>query len=132
MLALETNAINREFAQRNITANHLEGLITVFATTTNTGIFQEYFNSENENSCDTASHEAHAVETYDFCMCNPPFYDIGSKSLPNRRKSQKRPPPPNCSTGYLDEVECVGGECKFVTLIIEESLKFKNKIRSDI
>ena len=68
--------------------------------------------------------------TYNFCMCNPPFYTdhLEAQGVTNTR-SDSRPEPHSVSTA--SEVESIswGGEVKFVTKMIDESLVLKNKIR---
>ncbi|TMW54116.1 hypothetical protein DOY81_000792 [Sarcophaga bullata] len=118
MLALESNEINLKYAQNNINENQLQTLIKLYTQTNKNQIFQEYFNTLQES----------ATEVYDFCLCNPPFFDNQSESNKSR-KSNKRPPPHNCPTGYKEELSCQGGEVKFVEKIIDESLAFKQNVR---
>uniref|UniRef100_A0A1I8PVK0 U6 snRNA m(6)A methyltransferase n=1 Tax=Stomoxys calcitrans TaxID=35570 RepID=A0A1I8PVK0_STOCA len=116
MVALETNPSNLVYAQKNIERNKLENKIVLFSQKQKDHIFQEYFEASD------------ALTLYDFCLCNPPFYDSLSE-VSNTRNPQKRPPPRNCPTGYKDELSCYGGEVKFVEQIIDESLQYKDKIR---
>ncbi|XP_065369138.1 U6 small nuclear RNA (adenine-(43)-N(6))-methyltransferase [Calliphora vicina] len=120
MVALESNATNLQFAGQNIENNKLETLITLYPQQDKTQIFQEYFKHLETSSPGVI---------YDFCLCNPPFFDSQSEANNKTRKSGKRPPPHNCPTGYKEELSCQGGEVKFVQQIIEESLLFKEKIR---
>lgn len=120
MVALESNVVNQEYALKNIKQNNLTYLITLHKQQDKTQIFQEYFNYlENQT----------LTSKYDFCLCNPPFFDSQNNDQHKSRKSGKRPPPHNCPTGYKEELSCEGGEVKFVTQIIEESLLIKDKIR---
>lgn len=120
MVALESNVVNQEYALKNIKQNNLTNLITLHKQQDKTQIFQEYFNYlENQT----------LTSKYDFCLCNPPFFDSQNNDQHKSRKSGKRPPPHNCPTGYKEELSCEGGEVKFVTQIIEESLLIKDKIR---
>ena len=68
--------------------------------------------------------------TYDFCMCNPPFYTdhLEAQGITSSR-SDNRPEPHSVSTASEIESISWGGEVKFVTKMIEESLILKNKIR---
>ena len=118
MLALESNEINLKYAQHNINENQLQTLVKLYAQTNKSQIFQEYFNTLQES----------AAKVYDFCLCNPPFFDNQSETNKSR-KSNKRPPPHNCPTGYKEELSCQGGEVKFVEKIIDESFVFKQNIR---
>ncbi|KAM7342868.1 U6 small nuclear RNA (adenine-(43)-N(6))-methyltransferase [Cochliomyia hominivorax] len=120
MMALESNTQNQEYALKNINLNNLTQLIKLFKQSDKNQIFQEYFLSP-EYSVDP--------KIYDFCLCNPPFFDSEIVNDNKSRKSGKRPPPHNCPTGFKEELSCEGGEVKFVTKIIEESLNFQHKIR---
>jgi 23S rRNA A1618 N6-methylase RlmF len=69
-------------------------------------------------------------ETYDFCMCNPPFYSDhleaqGITSTRNDNRSESS----SISTASENESIAWGGEVRFVTQMIEESLILKKKIR---
>lgn len=66
-------------------------------------------------------------KTYDFCLCNPPFYDESNSEVKNRTGC--RPAPKNARTGAPVELSCDGGEFKFIQKIIEGSLKYKTRIR---
>ena len=69
-------------------------------------------------------------KTYDFCMCNPPFYTdhLEAQGITSSR-SDNRPEPHSVSTASEIESISWGGEVKFVTKMIEESLVLKNRIR---
>uniref|UniRef100_A0A1B0C222 U6 snRNA m(6)A methyltransferase n=1 Tax=Glossina palpalis gambiensis TaxID=67801 RepID=A0A1B0C222_9MUSC len=116
MLALESNLINLDYANGNIERNNLQKFVTLFAQKQTGQIFREYF--ENNNG----------YENFDFCLCNPPFYDTLA-SANKTRNPQKRPPPHNCPTGFTEELFCEGGEVKFVEKIITESLMYAKEIR---
>ena len=59
-------------------------------------------------------------ETFDFCMCNPPFFDSESDVSIQRHSSNQ---------SEATECETAGGEVHFVRAMILESLKIKEKIR---
>lgn len=59
-------------------------------------------------------------EKFDFCMCNPPFFENLDKAGLNPKTS--------CG-GTLAEMVCPGGEKVFITRIIEESVAFKHSFR---
>ena len=68
--------------------------------------------------------------TYDFCMCNPPFYGSNLEAwgvLTTR--SDDRPEPSSINTA--SPVECIapGGEVQFVRQIIDSSLELKTAVR---
>ncbi|XP_031391969.1 U6 small nuclear RNA (adenine-(43)-N(6))-methyltransferase isoform X2 [Punica granatum] len=59
-------------------------------------------------------------ETFDFCMCNPPFFESMEEAGLNPKTS--------CG-GTVDEMVCPGGEKAFITRIIEDSVKLKHSFR---
>lgn len=93
MVALESNAINLQYSLKNIEDNKLKHLITLYTQKDKTQIFQEYFNHLDANG---------QTIIYDFCLCNPPFFDSQSNDNNKTRKSGKRPPPHNCPTGFKE------------------------------
>ncbi|KAL7587184.1 hypothetical protein Lser_V15G40211 [Lactuca serriola] len=59
-------------------------------------------------------------ESFDFCMCNPPFFETMEESGLN----------PNTSCGgTLAEMVCPGGEQAFITRIIEDSVQLQQSFR---
>lgn len=70
------------------------------------------------------------TETYDFCMCNPPFFG-NTQELNFSFKSRKedRPRPRNAFCAHVNEVVVSGGEVKFITKLIKESEQLKTQIR---
>ncbi|KAG2655576.1 RNA N6-adenosine-methyltransferase mettl16-like isoform X2 [Panicum virgatum] len=59
-------------------------------------------------------------ESFDFCMCNPPFFESIEEAGLNPKTS--------CG-GTAEEMVCPGGELAFVTHIIEDSVSLKNSFR---
>ncbi|GER50272.1 ribosomal RNA large subunit methyltransferase F [Striga asiatica] len=59
-------------------------------------------------------------EIFDFCMCNPPFFETMEEAGLNPKTS--------CG-GTPEEMVCFGGELAFITRIIEDSVKLKNTFR---
>lgn len=59
-------------------------------------------------------------ESFDFCMCNPPFFESIEEAGLNPKTS--------CG-GTAKEMVCPGGELAFVTRIIEDSVSLKNSFR---
>uniref|UniRef100_A0A1A9W7T3 U6 snRNA m(6)A methyltransferase n=1 Tax=Glossina brevipalpis TaxID=37001 RepID=A0A1A9W7T3_9MUSC len=116
MLALESNPINLDYALKNIERNNLQNSVTLFVQKRTAEIFRDYFDSD----CGS--------EIYDFCLCNPPFYDTCANAN-KTRNPEKRPPPHNCPTGFAEELFCEGGEVKFVEKIVIESLLYAKRIR---
>lgn len=67
-------------------------------------------------------------KTFDFCMCNPPFYD-NQTELPYTSVRPGRPEPHSATVAKTTEVSAEGGELVFVSRIIEDSVKLRNKIK---
>ncbi|KAF3796410.1 Ribosomal RNA large subunit methyltransferase F [Nymphaea thermarum] len=59
-------------------------------------------------------------EKFDFCMCNPPFFESMEEAGANPRTS--------CG-GTSEEMVCPGGELAFISRIIEDSIKLKDSFR---
>lgn len=64
-------------------------------------------------------------EEYSFVMCNPPFFET-DRGL---GKKIKEKPPRNAPTGIETEMKIQGGERAFISQLIDESLKYKNKVK---
>uniref|UniRef100_A0A1Q3F2P4 U6 small nuclear RNA (adenine-(43)-N(6))-methyltransferase n=1 Tax=Culex tarsalis TaxID=7177 RepID=A0A1Q3F2P4_CULTA len=69
--------------------------------------------------------EGSPEESFDFCMCNPPFYEQDHES---ENRTGHRPEPSGASTGCVDELRTEGGELRFVEKIIDESVELKERI----
>lgn len=71
-----------------------------------------------------------STESYDFCMCNPPFF-ASAQELNSSLKSRKesRPRPRNAFCANVNEVVASGGEVEFLTRLIKESEQLKERIR---
>lgn len=59
-------------------------------------------------------------ENFDFCMCNPPFFETMEEAGLN---------PKTACGGTSKEMVCPGGEQAFITRIIEDSVKLKQSFR---
>lgn len=59
-------------------------------------------------------------ENFDFCMCNPPFFESIEEAGLNPKTS--------CG-GTAEEMVCPGGEQAFITHIIEDSVSLKDSFR---
>lgn len=59
-------------------------------------------------------------ETFDFCMCNPPFFESIEAAGLNPKTS--------CG-GTQEEMVCPGGEEAFICRIIEDSVRLKQAFR---
>ncbi|ROW00458.1 hypothetical protein VPNG_07921 [Cytospora leucostoma] len=63
----------------------------------------------------------------DFVMTNPPFYEDEDQMLQSAAKKSR--PPLTACTGAPVEMVCEGGEVAFVTRILEESLRLREKVQ---
>lgn len=63
----------------------------------------------------------------DFVMTNPPFYESEEEML--QSAANKSRPPLSACTGAPVEMVCEGGEVFFVTRILEESLRLKDRVQ---
>lgn len=59
-------------------------------------------------------------EKFDFCMCNPPFFETMEEAGMN---------PKTACGGTKEEMVCPGGELAFITRIIEDSVQLKQSFR---
>lgn len=59
-------------------------------------------------------------ETFDFCMCNPPFFESMEEAGQNPKTS--------CG-GMPEEMICPGGEKAFISRIIEDSVSLRDSFR---
>lgn len=59
-------------------------------------------------------------ERFDFCMCNPPFFETINEAGLN---------PKTACGGTPNEMVCPGGEQAFITRIIEDSVQLKQSFR---
>ncbi|XP_055904622.1 U6 small nuclear RNA (adenine-(43)-N(6))-methyltransferase [Eupeodes corollae] len=116
MSAVEANATNIQFATENVKSNNLEQLIQIFPQVEKNVILSDFLTAKPD-------------EVFDFCLCNPPFFDSNERNTKLDRNPDKRKEPKNCQTGKPDELYCEGGEVAFVKRIVEESQKFSNQVR---
>lgn len=69
-------------------------------------------------------------QTYDFCMCNPPFFSSQQELHPFfKSRKESRPRPRNAFCASLGEVVANGGEIEFITKLIDESKVLQEKVR---
>ncbi|MCJ1223790.1 hypothetical protein MMC12_000433 [Toensbergia leucococca] len=101
---------NMQYARRNIIHNNLKSRIRPLQTTTKSPLIPL---------------DALGIESIDFTICNPPFYASVSELLASAA-SKSRPPYSAC-TGAEIEMVTPGGEVAFVTCIIEESVRLRER-----
>lgn len=63
----------------------------------------------------------------DFVMTNPPFYESEDEMVQSAAKKSR--PPLSACTGAPVEMVCEGGEVAFVTRILEESLRLRERVQ---
>lgn len=63
----------------------------------------------------------------DFVMTNPPFYESEEEML--KSAASKARPPNSACTGAPVEMVCTGGEVAFVSRILDESLRLKERVQ---
>ncbi|KAA8571224.1 hypothetical protein EYC84_000557 [Monilinia fructicola] len=66
-------------------------------------------------------------DSLDFTLCNPPFYS-SAEDLASSASLKQRPPFTAC-TGSATEMVCEGGEVSFVSRMIDESLKLRDRVQ---
>lgn len=113
-VASEIDDQNIYFANKNIASNKMEENIKVKKVTDDIlliGLIDE-------------------EDTYDFCMCNPPFYSdhLEAQGITSSRNDNRSE---SSSVSTASEAESIawGGEVRFVTQMIDESLVLKTKVR---
>lgn len=114
MTGIEVDAESHQSALRNVQSNQLGHRITILRQPPESGIFDLLLEGNSK--------------TFDFCLCNPPFYDESTSMEPKNRTGTRRAPR-NAKTGSQVELSCQGGELSFIRKIFAASLKFKSRIR---
>ncbi|KAI3395857.1 hypothetical protein diail_794 [Diaporthe ilicicola] len=67
------------------------------------------------------------LDRIDFVMTNPPFYESEEEMLKSAAKKSRAPN--SVCTGAPVEMVCDGGEVAFVTRVLEESLRLKERVQ---
>ncbi|XP_053668329.1 U6 small nuclear RNA (adenine-(43)-N(6))-methyltransferase [Anopheles marshallii] len=116
MVAIEKAEDSLESAKANVMRNELQSCINV----------QPQSLEGNTILLDVLKN--FPGERFDFCMCNPPFFDSNFNELKPHDRTGKRREPSNASTGSLEELCTEGGEVKFINQIIDESLQLKDRV----
>ncbi|KHJ42817.1 hypothetical protein D918_07099 [Trichuris suis] len=111
-LAIESLSSNVDFARKNVERNSLQHVITVVHVAKDQSLYDVINSFE--------------FPYFHFWMCNPPFFDTdepeGSRSVIPRD-------PHSATVGKPEEMRTEGGEVRFVTRLIDESVKLNMKIR---
>ncbi|KAL2874874.1 hypothetical protein SGCOL_009994 [Colletotrichum sp. CLE4] len=110
--ATDIDSRSLEFAKKNVELNNLQSRISVVARTPQDSV---------------VPLKDLGIESLTFVMANPPFY-TSEDDLLNSAKQKSRPPLTAC-TGAPVEMVTDGGEVKFVSRILEESLVLRDKVQ---
>ncbi|KAF7595263.1 hypothetical protein BBP40_006763 [Aspergillus hancockii] len=111
-IGIDIDNDNIRTSQESVAANELESRIRIVKT---------------DPSDSLISLEKLEVEALDFTMCNPPFY-TSREELISSAQAKERPPFSSC-TGADVEMVTEGGEVAFVSRMIEDSLRLREKVR---
>ncbi|XP_043857000.1 RNA N6-adenosine-methyltransferase METTL16 [Dromiciops gliroides] len=114
-LATEVDDMCFHYAKKNVEQNNLSDLIKVVKVPQKT-LLMDALKEESEI-------------TYDFCMCNPPFFANQLEAKGVNSRNPRRPPPSSVNTGGITEIMAEGGELEFVKRIIHDSLQLKKRLR---
>ncbi|KAL8604628.1 hypothetical protein ACOMHN_013408 [Nucella lapillus] len=112
-LATEADDVNFSYAIKNMEENKLSDRIKVVKVTPSM-ILEGVIQTET---------------TYDFCMCNPPFFSDHFEAQGLVSRSPSRPEAKTMSTASPQEGIVAGGEVAFIRRLIEESNFLQDKIR---
>ncbi|KAK1624399.1 hypothetical protein BDP81DRAFT_357378 [Colletotrichum phormii] len=110
--ATDIDSRSLEFAKKNVELNNLQSRISVVARTPQDSM---------------VPLKDLGTESLTFVMTNPPFY-TSEDDLLNSAKKKSRPPLTAC-TGAPVEMVTDGGEVKFVSRILEESLVLREQVQ---
>ncbi|KAG8224346.1 hypothetical protein J437_LFUL004302 [Ladona fulva] len=113
MLATEIDESSVECAKRNVETNSLKHLIEVKKVERET-ILKEIIDED---------------KTYDFTMCNPPFFANEQEITEYENRTAVRKTPSNSLTGTVGELVFPGGELAFIKKMVQESLTLRDKIK---
>ncbi|XP_055631255.1 U6 small nuclear RNA (adenine-(43)-N(6))-methyltransferase [Toxorhynchites rutilus septentrionalis] len=114
MVGLERSNDSVECARKNVTRNGLGDEIKIVQ-------------QDNSEKTILKAFMASQMERFDFCMCNPPFFDDGVETKMENRTGRRKEPS-NAKTGSSAELSTDGGEVRFVGQIIEESMELRDRI----
>ena len=115
-VASEIDDKSFEFAKKNVERNKLNEKIDVRKV-------------DKEDILMAVVNDEHS---FDFTMCNPPFFSDRWEASGESTRTERRPLPLSISTASEDESITQGGEVEFVKRIITESTVLKDKIRYGI
>lgn len=135
LLFVDVTDVALEWAKKNVESNpHLAELIEIRNANAvslpyeSEAVVKEDVRENISEPAEDAAMQKPAIlvgvvkesENFDFCMCNPPFFESIEEAGLNPKTS--------CG-GTAEEMVCPGGELAFVTHIIEDSVSVKNSFR---
>ncbi|CAN1276453.1 RNA N6-adenosine-methyltransferase mettl16 [Linum perenne] len=117
-----------EWAERNVRNNpHVAELIEIRRVPDEEAKLEPSCSLETEDVADSRYCGPHILlgvvkegEKFDFCMCNPPFFESIEEAGLN---------PKTACGGTPEEMVCHGGEQAFVTRMIDDSVVLKDSFR---
>ncbi len=110
MLDIDTTSL--QCARENVSRNGLNGRIRLL---------------ERDISDALIPLEEAGVDSFDFIMTNPPFYE-SSADMNDSAKAKAKPPGSAC-TGTATEMICKGGELGFVGRILDQSMELRERVQ---
>ncbi|KAF9951086.1 hypothetical protein BGZ70_001127 [Mortierella alpina] len=113
MVATDIDDRSILFASENVTRNRLQERITIVKNTTSLIFAEELFAGKEQR--------------YDFCMCNPPFYE-DEQDMRDSLDGKTDGPSAVCQ-GTSNEMMTLGGEVLFVQRMVDESTRWQTRIR---
>ncbi|KLJ05508.1 hypothetical protein EMPG_11008 [Blastomyces silverae] len=111
--ATDIDAKNLKYARDNVRRNKLDSRIQIVESAPANALIP--------------LGEIGLPESLDFIMCNPPFYESRDELI-SAAKAKQRPPFSAC-TGAEVEMITAGGEVAFVTRMIRESVKLRDRVQ---
>ncbi|KAF7559252.1 hypothetical protein G7046_g4898 [Stylonectria norvegica] len=111
-IATDIDEKNIEFAKQNVKLNNLDDRIRIILRSPEELLIPLYH---------------HGIQTIDFTMTNPPFYESEAELIKSA-KEKARPPFTAC-TGAKVEMVTSGGEAGFVNRILLESLVLRERVQ---
>ncbi|KAI9793251.1 MAG: hypothetical protein M1816_000672 [Peltula sp. TS41687] len=108
----DIDAKNLNYAQQNVALNNLKARIKIIKSTAQSLLIPI---------------DALGLDSIDFTMCNPPFYESTDEMLSSAKQKQR--PPFSACTGAEIEMVTPGGEVAFVKRMINDSTVLKQRVQ---
>lgn len=127
MIGTDNDEESVKIAKENVTTNALDELVTGKSLVNVIVLYCLFFfvvlKTEDKPLLGFVRDQEN---TYDFCMCNPPFFGVNEL---RKKTADDDSGPNNAPTGKSSEISVEGGEEEFIGQIINESSELKTKIR---